>query len=266
MINKINKLYVQQKMSQDQVALHLGISRRKVQRIMARHGLKARTYALASSIMNERRFHGFNKEQEQLIFGSMLGDACLCRSVMKSNKTGKSIEIYKLHFAHSIKQLKYLKHKRAVIGGCKIGTRKSAYGSIIKYFAFSHTPTLRKYAEIFHDKNHNKKRVSSEWIKKIDWPALAYWYMDDGCLIMAKNKYFSIRFHTESYSRAELVLLQDMLVQFGLDTKLIRSPNPNPDERIIASKHKYEVIKFLRKLTPWIVPSMKYKIRCLDDV
>ncbi len=214
--------------------------------------------------MNDQRFVTFTKSQEQLVYGSLLGDACLHRGTMKSNKTGNLIETYKLIFAHSVKQHEYVLHKQKLLNCCKIMRRKSGFGSDMEATAFSHTPTLREVAKICHDENH-KKRVTSEWLAKLDWEGIAHWYMDDGDLLVSKKNHFKMRFHTESYSFNELELLQNFLANRGLQTRLLKSPNQNPNERIICSKHKAEVIKFLEKLKPFVIQQLAYKLRVLNQ-
>jgi len=257
--NQLRELYL--KYSQTQLSERLGVSRATVQRKFKKFGLKARSYTAASSFMNEQRTIEFDGQQEQLVYGSLLGDACLHRSVMRSNKTGKAIEIYKLIFSHSEKQLDYLKHKRSILKGSKICTRESGFGSVIKHYAFCHTPTLRKVAELCHDKNHRKK-VTKSWLSKIGWQGLAFWFMDDGYIIMSQNRP-CIYFATHCFNKDEIKLLRDMLKTFGLTTSLRKSPNPNPNERIIVSKHKSEVNEFISQMRPFVIPLMSYKLKDL---
>jgi len=253
--------YVEEKMSTEILSKIFDCSQKTINNILTKNKVKIRSYAEASSIMNDRRTIDFSDEQKQFILGSMLGDACLNRQVMKSNKTGKPLEIYRLIFAHSIKQLDYLKHKKSIIGGSKIGERISHCGATIKHFAFCHTPSLRPIAKICHDQNH-KKQVTKQWLDQLDWRAIAYWYMDDGTLITSNNRPI-IKFHTNSFSTKELKLLMEFLADYGLQTRKEKTPNPNPDERILASRHKKEALVFLEKIRPYIIPSMEYKIRSI---
>lgn len=248
-------------MSQNEIAIKLGVSRAAVYRAMKARGVNPRTNAEASSLMNKRRFPGFNWLQEQLVYGSLLGDACLCRSVMKSNKTGRRLEIFKLLFSHSKKQLAYLKHKRSIIGGSAIGTRQSGLGSTIYHFAFSHTPTLRQVASVCHDRSH-KKKVSDTWLSKIDWPALAFWYQDDGFFIFSHGRPL-LTFCTNSFSYAELTKLQSLLLRFGLDTRRVKTTNGRPRARMLSSRHASQALIFLRRIKPYVVPCMEYKIRAI---
>lgn len=261
----LQNLYHTKHLSQAQIGKELGLSCSRIGQLMRHHNIVRRDYAAASSNMNNQRTIFFNHHQEQLILGSMLGDANLHRWTMRSNKKSANIlNGYKLTFAHSIKQIDYLLHKKEVMGGSKLGERLSGYGAIIKHFSFCHTPSLRPFAELCLDTNH-RKRISEEWLAKIDRLGLAYWYMDDGSLIITRQRKGGLRpliqFHTESFTSKEVMLLQEMLQnKFGLIT-VSRISNGDPTQLKLVSKHKREVGPFLEQLQDFIVPCMKYKIR-----
>lgn len=255
---KVRRLY--RTKSTEQIAKHLHVSRAQIYRLMKKHKIRPRTYAQASSFMNDQRTIKFNQHQEQLVYGSMLGDACLHRSVMKSNKTKNRYAIYKLAFTHCKKQLPYLKYKQSIIGGCKIGTKISGHGSIVHHFTFSHTPTLKKVAAICHNKRH-KKYVTQKWLDKVDWEGIAYWFQDDGCLMIPKNRRPVIIFYTNSYSRIEVKLLQRWLLQkTGLRTCLKKVCGGKEARAIVAHRQK-EIRKFLYRIKRWVVPCLRYKVR-----
>ncbi|MGI0058196.1 MAG: hypothetical protein ACREBJ_00375, partial [Nitrosotalea sp.] len=48
-----------------------------------------------------------------------------------------------------------------------------------------------------------KKFVSNKWIKEIDVPAIAYWFMDDGSssFDITNNKTVMVRFASQSFSK-----------------------------------------------------------------
>jgi hypothetical protein len=257
-------MYYNQKMSGSMIAKEIHVSKSLIYKFMEKNNIRARDYATASSFMNNRKIIEFSPKQEQLILGGMLGDACLYQGKMKSNKTGKILNTISLRFFHSIKQIEYLNHKKEVIGGSKIMTKKSGYGSIIKYFAFCHTPSLQKYVDICL--LNKKKKITQEWVDCVDIEGIAYWYMDDGCLAIRKNGYIYIKFFTNSFSDEELTLLQKLLLKFGLQTKRAKPPKKQISKNnryILISCHKNETISFLKRLEPHIVDCMKYKIRCL---
>lgn len=256
----ICKEYVQNKLSTEILSKNFNCSIKTINNILTRNRIMLRSYAEASSLMNDRRTTDFNEEQKQLIFGSMLGDACLFRQIMNSNKTGKPLEIYRLIFAHSIKQLDYLEHKKSIIGGSKIGERISHCGSIIKHFAFCHTPSLRPIAKICHNSDH-KKQITSQWLDQLDWRAVAYWYMDDGSLSISKGRPV-LSFHTNSFSVQELDLLSKFLHGKGLSVRQHKTKSGEPGI-VLQSRYQKEALLFMSKLKPHIIPTMEYKIRSI---
>lgn len=264
----LGELYTDKELSQSQIGKQLGLSSARVGQLMREYDIVCRSYAAASANMNNQRTIQFTNQQEQLILGSMLGDANLHRWTMTSNKKSKNtLTGYRLTFAHSIKQLDYLIHKREVLGGSRIGERRSGHGAIIKHFSFCHTPSLQPYAALCHDAV-GKKQVSSAWLARLDWLAIAYWYMDDGSLIIFRNRNGNLRpqveFHTESFTPSERELLREMLrSRFGLETSL-RKCNDDVTQQKLVSTHKDEVGEFLLRLRPHIIPSMAYKIRWVD--
>lgn len=255
-------LYINQRLSESQIGLKVRRSRSRINQLLKKHGIHSRGYAEASSNMNNQRTKTFSHEQEQLILGSMLGDANLHRWTMVSNKKCKSIlHGFRLTFAHCVDQLDYLLIKKSVIGGTKIGQRISGHGSTIKHFSFCHSPTLKKYSDICLDPLTYQKSVNQQWLDQIDWLGIAYWFMDDGSLIIHKNRP-RLEFHTESFTTQERELLRKMLLErFDLTTSL-RKCNNDPKQQKIVSKHKHEVTPFLDKIRDYIVPaSMQHKKR-----
>jgi hypothetical protein len=83
--------------SQTELAKEFQLSRSAIQNQFKRLGIKARTNAESQSVANAKRFIDFSYEQKQLAYGSLLGDACLCRQYLPSNKTGVYRENYRIN-------------------------------------------------------------------------------------------------------------------------------------------------------------------------
>lgn len=266
-LSKKELLKLHNKNSQTEIAKIFNISRSAIQNQYKKLNIQARNNCDSQKLVNQKRFINLTYEQEQLIYGSLLGDACLSRSFNKTTQKGKT-EKYRIYFTHSKKQLSYLKHKKSIIGNgvkcknIKLSTRTSGHGSKMYGFNFQHTPTLIKVAKICHNKNH-KKIINKKWLNKIDLLGIAYWYQDDGCLIINKRKngdnFKNIIFYTNSYNLYEIKLLQNLLSKFGLNTKTKNGNNSK--ERVIICSNQSEINAFLNKLKPFIVDCMKYKIR-----
>ena len=263
----LSDLYCHQRLSHSQIAERFDVSRTAVQNVLRHHGIDGRSNAESQTAINHHRTPVLCPEQEQLIYGSLLGDACLNYQVIRSNKTGKPLETYKLCFAHSDKHLDYLIWKMDFLGcgiksnhGLKIGARTSGHGSTMRHFAFSHTPTLKVIASLCHDANHNK-RLSAEWVDKLDWLGLAFWYMDDGTLALRDDGGRSIRFCTNSFSNPELDLLQEMLwCKFHLHSTR-QSSGGKPGQQLICIHTQDDVDHFLDIMSGFVVPSMEHKVR-----
>jgi hypothetical protein len=235
-----------------------------------RLGIARRSTADASSNSNNQRKVEFSLEQLQLILGSMLGDAALNRHNYISPYTGLDRSTLKLTFNHSQKQLAYLQHKRCVLPGSKICNRLSGFGAVMYHYTFSQTPSLEPIAAICHD-NYGHKRVSRQWLGLLDWRGVAWWYQDDGSLLIQKPKRWPryrrpiVRFHTNSFSREEIELLQEVLeTKFGLRTRTEISNNDS-NQLGLASRHQHEAEAFLTFVSPFIVPCLRHKVRWVDD-
>ncbi len=269
---ELRHLYFNCNLSHAQIGIKGGGSRRSVQRLFKKYGIQSRTNAESQTAINETRSPILTEQQKQLIYGSLLGDACLHRSIMQSNKTTRKMEIYKLHFSHSEKYIEYVQHKADILGigvktkkKCKLSTRISGHGSTMRGFAFSHTPTLRRIAKDCLDDNY-KKRITVQWLNKLNWQGLAYWFMDDGCLkIDRKKKRASLVFYTQSFSIKEINMLICLLRKFGLHATTGKDPNGNKKGYIICLHRKNEVLKFLNKTKKFVIPRMDYKNRILRN-
>ncbi len=262
---ELSNLYWKQQLSHIQIADIYKISPTAVRNLLLSRNIKSRTNAESQTAINHSREKVFNYSQMQLILGSLLGDACLNREVYLSNKTGKELISYKLCFYHSNKFIDYVLHK-TLIGlssktkkTYKLNYRISGFGSLMVGFCYCHTPTLRKISPIFLNNKH-KKRISDTWLEKINWPALAYWYQDDGSLQLNKDGRRTLAFHTENFKEGEVNSLRDLLREHGLNTTIGKN-NGDKEQRVILAHRKKEVSKFLEKIRPFIIPCMRYKLR-----
>lgn len=269
---ELHHLYFDCNLSHAQIGDKVGCSRSSVWRLFNRYRLQPRTNAESQTAINITRTPELSEQQYQLIYGSLLGDACLHRSVMKSNKTGRKMEIYKLSFYHTEKHIEYVEHKADVLGmgvktkkRCKLSTRISGYGSVMKGFAFSHTPTLKRIAHDCLDDDY-RKRITAQWLEKINWLGLAYWFMDDGCLLVdSKKRRASVVFYTQSFKMEEIELLLLLLRRFGLHAVRGNDPNGSGKYYIISLHRQSDVWEFLTKTEKFLVPCMSYKNRVLRE-
>lgn len=193
--------------------------------------------------------------QEQLVYGSLLGDACLFRQQHRNHFT------LKVFFAHGQDQLAYLKHKKSVIGGCKIGSRPegSNLGKQMFQFGYSNTQGLLPVESIVSPKGH--KEVNERWLQKLELPGIAYWYQDDASLVKTGPKAASIRWYTNSFSAEEIRLLILFIRQLGFSSIGTSAGNYKPEQIIIVCHRYADVARFIRKIKPFAIPCLSYKFQ-----
>lgn len=192
-------------------------------------------------------------EQQQIIFGGLLGDAYF-------HKKRKIIR-----FSHAIKQKEYLEWKYSFFDKETIWgpyTRYYKYGCENRYFEVHNNDScldqIYDYIKKYLYSNDGRKKISLKYLSNIDALGLAVWWMDDGNLSVHKGNRYG-RLCTECFNYEEHILLQKYFkVKWGIhvDIKL--------------EKNKYYFLRFnvtaLKKLITIIyyyvcqVPSMIYKI------
>lgn len=258
-------MYIKEGKSQDAMASHFGVSRCFMHGELARRKIKCRNLKQAGKLRYSRIGFELSQQQRQLLFGSLLGDACLFRQ-LKKGKSGNTHVTFKLHFAHGEAQLDYLRHKQQVLPCSKIGKRPegSNLGKPVYQTAFSNSVLLSGLAHLFHDSKH-KKRISQGWLDAVDWEGLAYWYQDDGSLIYYKNtESWSVVFYTNGFSLKECNMLKEMLLRFGLRGNLNQTYKDSGQYKICCHGVD-QIFPFLERIKKFIVPCLHYKLRCLPS-
>jgi hypothetical protein len=257
-----------------ELALEFGVSPTAVRNRLLAANIERRSLGERETFKNARRTLPLSDQQRQLVFGSLLGDACLYRQYCES-KAGTKFSTLKLCFAHGADQLAYLRHKRSVmlqgrqdldkpcVSEISERPERSNLGKQVSQFAFSHTPTLEPFAKICHNADDNKF-VSESWANQISTVGLAYWYQDDGCLIhKVGGKSATLRWATNSFSSPELDLLKGILRRFGAKSITEGEGNYDPDQRILLVNRYADVCAMLEQMKPYIIPELNYKIRCI---
>lgn len=192
-----------------------------------------------------------------VIVGSLLGDGCMERN-------GRYV---RLKIGHGLQQKAYLEWKfeylksfvkqsspRFIEGAFHRKTKKR-YKRI--EFATLSLSIFEEYWQKFYVKG--EKCVPFDISKYLTEPlALAVWFMDDG---YKRNDCNAMRINTDSFSLKEQRILQGCLLQnFGVWTAIHRKGAFW--NLYIPSAHAR---KFCNILSPFIIPSMRYKIS-LDPV
>ena len=187
---------------------------------------------------------------KQLLIGSLLGDGCFC-------SVGKNAKNKCLSIAHSEKQTEYLLYKHNILAKYNLASsiihydiNNSRYIKNIKGNRFRSKlhPIFTEIRERYYDKQGHK-RVQYNFIKDIDSLGLAIWYMDDG--YVTKN---SCIISTCSFTLEEQQVLANILLEkFNLHFNI----GKNDNSMYLQAK---DFPKFVEIVSPYIIPSMKYKL------
>lgn len=191
-----------------------------------------------------------NKELEQLIIGSMLGDGYLTKQ--PENKYNSRLSI-----AHSIKQKEYIEWKWNILNNIdlagklcynKIFNKRYINGYIEEYrFRSRANLIFTNYRNIFYP--NNKKVLDFTVISKIDQMGLSIWLLDDMHLCTA-----SYQINTQCFDYLEIKKLRELLEdKFNINTTYQKF-----DNIIYVRKNSVETLNNL--VLPYTVDSMKYKL------
>jgi DNA polymerase III delta subunit len=209
--------------------------------------------------------------QEQLLYGSMLGDS----SCMKNKQIGKIIcngTKLRFKYAQGDKQKKYLFLKRKILDSfVKTEPKSTTNKTFLKYgcnknittWRFA-TLTSRSFHNIYNNiLKNNKKSINKLWLDKIDWMGMAFWYMDDGSQQTYKTKDGSstcVMFHTQGFSFEENKILKDWLRSKGIESSIRRSKNKKGKIFYFIALSVTGSEFFLRKISKYVIPCMRYKL------
>lgn len=230
------------------IARDLGITEWSVRKII---GGKCRKLGQSLSMWYERNTVPISYVQEQIILGSLLGDASLSLS---------DDEQYELQMGHCLEQKEWLSHKAKILGSnVRAYIKDESSFSVGK--EFFHCSYFNKYElKRIHNLCFRSKIkvVSKEWASKLDSIAIATWFMDDGTSSFGKNGSVILRFSTLSFPKSQLKILQARLKELGISTTLQK--HADGKGLVIAIRQKF-VNPFMDLIEPHIVTCMKYKVK-----
>ena len=182
--------------------------------------------------------------------GSLLGDASLGR---------RENDQYDFQVGHCLEQKDYLIYK-----ACVLGTNVSSYikgddsysaGKEFFKTSYGNKYELKKIYELCFC--NNIKTVNKEWAKKLDPLAIAIWFMDDGSSSFT-NKSVMARFSTLSFTKSQLIILQDRLKDFNIATTLQKHSDGCG---LVISIRQKSVNQFMDLIKSHIIYCMEYKIK-----
>lgn len=251
-----------------------GVSRTAVDNQFKRLGIARRWHDETGKWKNAKLSVGLSFSQEQLLLGSILGDACLHRQPFR--RVGGQMAYYgKVTFAHGAAQLGYLEFKRALLlqgrehlpKPCvsKISARPegSNLGKQMFQFSFSHDPTVRAFEEKFNIRDQQDRiMVSRKWADSIGPEAFSYWFLDDGHLrTKSTNGHSRFQLSTNAYDSCELELLLEVVHRLGGPSAKLRQAREG--QFIIVVNRREEVEALGRLMSTYTPACMKHKLKDL---
>jgi len=200
-----------------------------------------------------------NKEQKELIIGTLLGDANL-----QTQTEGRT---WRYRALHSEKQYEYILHKYNILKNlCNnepklniIFDNRTLKNYKSYYFNTLIKPGLRFYANLFYkyDKINKKfiKVIPKNIIKYLTPKVLTYWYMDDGSLTWL-GKSNAMRICTENYDKISLIRIKKALLKkYNLNLILNKQKK---GYRLLINEDNSLIFRNL--IEPNLIPSMKFKV------
>ena len=258
-INKIFELY-NQGFNREEISKDLDVTVHGVRKY-----LEDEKYASIifnrHALMHEKRSIPLTYEQEQLILGSLLGDAYLGKRKSLHNAS------YDFSVGHCLAQKEYVEFKSKILNSSVLesikGTGSYSAGSLFYMTSYHNKYELQKIYNICS--RDGVKTVTKEWVDKLDLPAIAYWFMDDGSSTWSghnkrndKTVTVGVKFSTLSFGLEEINLLRDRLSNFCIDTTIVKHSD---GKQMIISVKQNSVNLFMRLIEPFMVDCMKYKIK-----
>lgn len=251
---QVLKLYFNSGLNREEIAKKLNLTQYSVKKLIKENVLKDKGKFLLNFSLNKKII---SYEQKQLILGSLLGDASLCRRKRKCKQYQ-----YEFSIIHGEKQLEYLNHSANILN-CNVlkGIQKEnsfGAGNAIYRINYHNKYELEPLYNMTHI--NGIKSITDDWLKEIDALGIAYWFMDDGSSYRSKKCGFTVQthFHTQSFNKNDHEKLIIKLNSFGIESTI--SKVQDGTEMNIYIKQN-SVNKLMDLIDPYIVDCMKYKIK-----
>lgn len=245
----LERLYVQENKTDKEIAEQFGAKYFNISQLRAKYGIKGIN-------ARHRKLFGnpqvtLTNRQKSILFGSLLGDACI--------KSRNDSTAY-LSISHSIKQKSYIDwlHNEFETICNRPPQEYTSKGKYITYELCSESRTDLK--EIRNSIYSPNKKINQWWIDQIDDLSLAIWYMDDGCLSYVNKIKMLFSFATNSFTMEENYMLSEMLKsKFNISSEIKPiSKGSNMQYNLIISESSFK--DFENIISKHIVDGLKYKL------
>jgi recombination protein RecA len=195
--------------------------------------------------------------QQQLIFGSLMGDGNLSKPVRQDDHSAR------FRMGHGAKQAAYLDWKVSLLANVAHCNTTNAKGAV--FVDFTPLAELGELREVVYQ-GDGKRHLTWDYLKELTPLALGIWYMDDGSFTLRSK---GVQERTQGGSgRIEICVeamspgSRERLVQYlrdthGLDVKL----RVSGAKRISVLQFTTAASsKFQKLVAPYVHPSMEYKL------
>lgn len=204
----------------------------------------------------------FSTKQQNLIFGSLLGDGNLQTFNGGRSWRYQALQQHKQYLFHKYDILESLCSSEPKFSQ----TTDSRTKKVSERWSFNTqtNDSLRFYGNMFYTFDRNKQL----WIKDVPFhvskflnpEALAYFYMDDGAL-KYKGKSNAMRICTESFSEEGVIRLNNAIIKnFGIETRVSKHKSSSGREGLRISIPEAASTKFRELIKPYLVDCMRNKV------
>lgn len=200
--------------------------------------IKAEDLRVGDKIIQKVPCYDFNEIQEQILIGSMLGDGAI-------SKKGDS---YRFRLTHCEEQEAYFRFKTSFFEGKSYKRDKD--NALL--FDSKSSYIFKKYRDDWYC-NDTKKHIIPKDLK-LSPLTLAIWFMDDGSFNNESKK--SIEIYTNTFNEESVSFLVKKLREEYLVDCSYRVKN----DHYIITFSRAGTKSFLDIISPYVVPSMTYKL------
>lgn len=203
---------------------------------------------------HKRSGYDINDEQSQVILGTLLGDSSLDWGVDGTTR---------LRFTQSLKQGAYYKEKERVLGELVSSSslaENGGYGDFIYRGCTHSVKELNRYREGLY--KGSLKEPTRAYLDQLNPIGIAVWFMDDGSCgrvdgVHDERKRVQLATHGFSYECNEEIR-KYFIERWGIVFNVKR------DKRgkgyYLVSPTKMDTLRFIALVSPFVVPSMRYKL------
>lgn len=213
-------------------------------------------------LINAVSFKANPWDKQSFIYGLLLGDAYINKYGAITLNQGWKQKVFLTWKYLMLKQWNVLTDKSFPVKVVNLNKKRNAYYVSYRFNTKSLFKTERDlfFPLIAAKKNKkSKKALPLNFEEILNAQVLALWFMDDGGL--GGNTALGLVLDVSAFTAQEQVFIQQVLDQkFHLKTSLHIYNKDKNHVKLYFKKESVEVFKTLIK--PYIIPSLRYKIKC----